>query len=269
MACASLRSVVGCRCCSPTGSDRDLQRAPHAARDPRPRHAAGAARRGAAEERRCRRHASPPTGRPARRPARRGPRPPRGPRLSNSRPAGAGARAASRWPTDGPTATSPARYSRRETSRRSPQRSASSAADESYFPNRLESSPSATTTSLPGLNTPSAATFRPLPSLNCLRAACATRFARCAPELETHQPPAPAYTNIRALAHSPASGPRVCSQPARRLGAPLSRHQDARTTRITVPNRAASREPAPSGRTGARGDLLGTRSGDVRSGAGV
>jgi hypothetical protein len=73
-----------------------------------------------------------------------------------------------------------------EISRRSPPRSASSAATESRFPSHPASSQSATTTSPPGLNTPPAATFPPSPSRNYWPAACATRFARCDTGAEPH-----------------------------------------------------------------------------------
>jgi hypothetical protein len=70
--------------------------------------------------------------------------------------------------------------------RRSPQRSASSAVNESRSPSHLESSPSANTTSPPGPNTPPAATSPPSPSPKCWPGAYVTRFAPRDIGLETH-----------------------------------------------------------------------------------
>ena len=108
-----------------------------------------------------------------------------------------------------------------EMSRRSPQRSASSAANESHSPSHLESSQSATTTSPPGLSTPPAATSPPSPNLNCLRAACATRFARCDTRRETHRHSLLHPRRLPHLAGSTLVPPDFCfGSPARRSGRP-------------------------------------------------
>jgi pimeloyl-ACP methyl ester carboxylesterase len=103
-------------------------------------------------------------------------------------------------------ATSPARRSRLEMCRRSPPRSASSAANECRFPSHPESSRSTTTTSPPGLNIRPAATSPPSPSLNCWPVAYATHFARCdtGPETRHHSPLLP--RTGRTLASSVSGG---------------------------------------------------------------